>query len=237
MKVKPKCQHRTCPPDRCEKKPAQKYLAVFLLSIVILLALCVYSFATPAPRALLSAKAAMSEPQTTRRQLIVDEFIRRLKKIDSTADPLANGYKYQTDIGKTVDADGQSAIRRWRNNINQDELKDASSQMIPTVFDSIRPRSKEFPDQVSVVATLTVDVGLFHYRDAVTADDLTLGMADVEQAIVTDPATGKQDPSLGGLAIDVRVVNDRLIVPNETYVIDGAAVAFEVDHDIEPYAQ
>ncbi len=175
---------------------------------------------------------AMPDPQTTLRQQIADEFIRRIKTIDSAANPLANGYRFQTDIGKNG-----TDIERWRTNYNQDELKAAHGKAIPAVFDLVRTREKEFPDQVTVVGTLPVQVRIFHFKEGVTAAELTKMLADVQQAVVTNPATGKRDLTLGGLAIDVRPSDDGFVIPTETFTIEAGAVGFDVDHHIEPYGQ
>src|SRR5947208_2964246 len=91
---------------------------LYLLSVAVLLAAVSVS-AAPATVTALSpdfrlqtSNPSVMPAQTTIRQKIVDEVERRLAKIDSQAAPLANGYQYQTDIGKNT-------ITRWTTHTNQ----------------------------------------------------------------------------------------------------------------------
>lgn len=228
MKVKPKCQHRSCPPERCEKKTASLCILVTMMLALVVFPLTADA-STSKPR-LPSVSAKSMPTQTTKRQLIVDEFIRRLEAIDSAADPLANGYQYQTDIGK-------NDVVRHVTHSDQATLKAAEGKAILSVFDLVRTRAKEYPDESDVVATLPVQVRGFHFREGVTADELTKMLADVMQAVVTDPDTGQRDLQLGGVAVDVRPTEDGFIIPAETFEIDAFAVGFEVDHVIDTYGQ
>jgi hypothetical protein len=181
------------------------------------------------PAAPANFSAMPTPPQTTIRQQIVDEFKRRLAKIDSQTAPLANGYQYQTDIGK-------NPIGRWVTHSNQDLIKKANGKALLSVFDLVRTRTKGYADEKSIAATLQVQVRAFHFQE-LEPDTLTKMLGDIQQAIVTDPDTGQRDLRLNGLAVDVKPIDDGFIIPTATFQIDGLAVSFEVEHHIEPYAQ
>lgn len=198
-----------------------------LLLAVTMLALLAISAPARTPRSSVSVDSAMPTP--LQRQLIVDEFKRRLAKIDSSAQPLANGYQYQTDIGK-------NSIDEWATNYQEEELKAAEGQARISVFDLVRTRVKEFSDQVSVEATLPMQVRTYHWR-GLTPADVRKQLADIQQAVVTDPVTGKRDLTLGGLAADIKPTEDGFIIPKEVFTIEGTAVGFDVETVIEPYGQ
>jgi hypothetical protein len=205
----------------------------FLFSTLLVVAMFA-ALATAAARPSLAVaghpSSVMSEPQTTQRQQIVDAVKLRLKKIDSAADPLANGYQYQTDIGK-------NPVERWRTNYSQDELKAAEGQGMISIFDLVRTReAKDSYDQEYLVATLPIQMRVFHFRD-LEPEELTKMLADMQQAAVTNPDTGERDLRLGGLAIDIKPGDDGFIIPNEVFTIEGGAVSFDVEHLIEAYGQ
>ncbi len=226
MKVKPKCQHRSCPPDRCEKK--LKRLACHLLLVAVVLTLaCVTA---PARASALNPRlqTADSRPMSTIRQQIVDEFKRRLAKIDSTADPLANGYQYQTDIGK-------NDVEEWVTHSNEALLKSAQGKARISVFDLVRTRDpKETPDSEGVSAALPVQTRCFHFRD-LEPTEVRKHLADMAQAVVTDPDTGERDYTLGGLCVHVEIADDGFIVPSESFTIEASAIGWNVHHVIDPY--
>jgi len=172
----------------------------------------------------------MSSPQTTIRQQIVDEFSRRLKAIDSSAARLANGYQYQTDIGK-------NDIDEWATHYNEEQLKNAEGQARISVFDLTRTRGeKETFDSPTVYSELPLQTRSYHLRD-LTPAEVRKHLADMQQAIVTDPDTGEQDLTLGGLAIDVSITDDGFVVPHEVFTIEASAVGWKVKQIIGTYEQ
>jgi hypothetical protein len=170
----------------------------------------------------------MSSPQTTIRQQIVNEFKRRLAKIDSAAAPLANGYQYQTDIGK-------NGVDEWVTHSNEDSLKSAAGQARISVFDQVRTReAKETPDSEGVSAALPVQTRAFHFRD-LAPTEVRKHLADMAQAVVTDPDTGERDYTLGGLCVHAEITDDGFVVPSEVFTIEASAIGWNVHHVIDPY--
>lgn len=211
-----------------------KRLAFSLLSVAILLAALV---SVPAParasaRSLqISAEsAAMPDtPQISVRQQIVGEFKRRLAKIDSATAPLANGYQYQTDIGK-------NDVEEWVTHSNEDLLKSAEGQARISVFDQVRTRDpKETPDSEGVSAALPVQTRCYHFRD-LAPTEVRKHLADMAQAVVTDPDTGERDYTLGGLCVHAEITDDGFVVPSEVFTIEASAIGWNVHHVIDPYA-
>lgn len=204
-----------------------------LLSIVVLLAalVSVPAHARASARSLqISAESAAMPvtPQTTIRQQIVDEFKRRLAKIDSAAAPLANGYQYQTDIGK-------NGVDEWVTHSNDDLLKSAEGQARISVFDQVRTReAKETPDSEGVSAALPVQTRCFHFRD-LAPTEVRKHLADMAQAVVTDPDTGERDYTLGGLCVHAEITDDGFVVPSEVFTIEASAISWTVHHVIDPY--
>lgn len=162
---------------------------------------------------------AMPTP-VTKRQQIVDKLKLRLAAIS-----VANGF--QTDIG----ANGGSAIERWPPQYQDSELKEATRLGI---FDLVSTTTQTLYREKQIPNTLPIQARIFHERGT-TPDALDVMIADVKQALITDPATGKRDPTLGGLVIDMKPTEDGFIVPKETFQIDGAAVGFEVEFYTEPF--
>jgi hypothetical protein len=168
--------------------------------------------------------------ETTTRQQIVDEFKRRLATIDSSAAPLASGYQYQTDIGK-------NGIDEWATNYNEDQLRNAQGAARISVFDLVRTRSeKQTYDAGSVDATLPVQTRSYHLRD-LTPAEVRKHLADMAQAVITDPDTGQRDLTLGGLAIDIEMSDDGFVIPHEVFTIEAAAIGWNVKQVIDPYDQ
>jgi hypothetical protein len=205
----------------------KRFQAFAVLALALLLLPIAASAAARHLSLVTSLESAM--PISLQRQLIVDEFKRRLAKIDSSASPLANGYQYQTDIGK-------NSIDEWATVYQQEELQAAKGQARISVFDLVRTRKKDFPDEVSIEATLPMQVRTYHWR-GLTPADVRKQLADIQQAVVTDPDTGRRDLTLGGLATDINPTDDGFIIPKEVFTIEGAAVGFEVETVIEPYGQ
>jgi hypothetical protein len=199
-----------------------------LMLALLLLPILAAGAATPTATQPFVSLREMSNP-LTKRQQIVNEYKRRLAKIDPAAAPLANGYQYQTDVGK-------NPIDRWQTHYNQDQLARAYGKARLSVFDLVRTRTKDFENQNPVVAVLPMQVRAFHVQD-LEPDELTKILADIQQAIVTDPDTGKRDLQLNGLAVDIKPTDDGFIIPRETFQIDGLAVGTDVEHVIEPYGQ
>lgn len=207
-----------------------KRIPLLLFSVMLLTALAfVPATARAHPFPADSARSTAMPTQTTIRQQIVDEFKRRLAKIDSAAAPLANGYQYQTDIGK-------NAIDRWQTHYLEADLKAAAGKARLAVFDLVRTRTKDDESQKRVEAILPVQVRAYHVQE-LEPDTLTKMLADIQQAIVTDPATGQRDLQLNNLAVDIKPTEDGFIVPKETFQIDGLAVGFDIQHLIDPYGQ
>ena len=59
----------------------------------------------------------------------------------------------------------------------------------------------------------------------------------MEQALVTDPDTGEEDTTLGGVLIWMLSSESGFIVPKETFQIDGAAVGFEALYLSKPFSE
>jgi len=164
------------------------------------------------------------------RQEIVDEFKRRLAKIDSSAAPLASGYQYQTDIGK-------NGVDEWATNYNEQQLSDAQGKARISVFDTNRTRAeKASHDAGSVKATLEVQTRSYHLRDTTPAE-VRKHLADMAQAVITDPDTGEQDLRFGGQIVDLQITNDGFVIPNEVFAIEAAAIGWIVTQEIDPYEQ
>jgi hypothetical protein len=167
-------------------------------------------------------------PQTTIRQQIVDEFKRRLAAIDSSADPLANGYTYLSDIGK-------NGVDEWVTNYNEKQLTDAEGKARIAVFDLTRPRDAKEPlDSEGVEATLPIQTRSYHFRD-LAPTEVRKHLADMAQAVVTDPDTGERDTTLGGLVVDVQITDDGFVIPNEVLTIEASAIGWNVKHELDPY--
>jgi hypothetical protein len=201
----------------------------FLLAVSCFLLLAVGpSVSTAGAASVISNSALM--PQTTSRQQIVDEFKRRLAKIDSSAQPLASGYTYFTDIGK-------NGVDEWVTNYNEKQLGDAEGKGRIAVFDTNRTRAeKSSHDAGSVSATLEIQTRCYHLRDTTPAE-ARQHLSDMAQAVITDPDTGETDLRLGGLAVDIQISNDGFVIPNEVFTIEASAIGWTITQEIDPYEQ
>jgi len=205
---------------------------LFMIALTIALAAATPGYAhtasVSATNSKLETRNTKLMPQTTTRQQIVDEFKRRLAKIDSAADPLASGYRYQSDIGK-------NAVEEWVTHSNEDLLKSAQGQGRISVFDQVRTReAKETPDSEGVSAALPVQTRSFHFRD-LAPTEVRKHLADMAQAVVTDPDTGERDYTLGGLCVHVEISDDGFVVPSDVFTIEASAIGWNVHHVIDPY--
>lgn len=161
------------------------------------------------------------------RQKIVDKLKLRLAAIDSSAAPLADGYQYQTDVGT-------NPIDEWPTQYQEDELKAAASKARLGLFDLVNTMTQSFPREKQIPNILPMQVRIFHSRE-VTPAQLRIIIADVMRGIITDPITGKRDPTFGGLVVDTRPTEDGFIIPKETFQVDAGAVGFEVEFYSEPF--
>jgi hypothetical protein len=204
---------------------------LFMFALTISLAVLVapaYAHTPSVSAAHCSLPTANTMPSSTIRQQIVDEFKRRLEKIDSSAAPLANGYQYQTDIGK-------NGVEEWVTHSNEDLLKSAEGQARISVFDQVRTReAKETPDSEGVSAALPVQTRCYHFRD-LAPTEVRKHLADMAQAVVTDPDTGERDYTLGGLCVHSEITDDGFVVPSEVFTIEASAIGWNVHHVIDPY--
>jgi hypothetical protein len=191
--------------------------ATILLALLLLPALSAGAAMRPSAR---PAFGKRDMPQITKRQQIVDAIKLRLAAIDSTV-TLADGYKYQSDLGARP-------IEEWPIAQQSDDLP-----MIG-VYDLVEKRQKDYPDQRAVEAALPLQVRVFHNREDTPAT-LRNMLGDVMKAIVTDPTSKKEDLTLGGLAVDIKPDENGFVVPKETFQIDGLAVGITVEHMIAPY--
>jgi len=203
------------------------HLAACFLLVALAFMVAAPARAATAHCSLLTARSD-AMPQTSIRQQVVDEFKRRLGKIDSAAEPLANGYQYQTDIGK-------NDVEEWVTHSNEDLLQSAEGKARISVFDQVRTRdAKETPDSEGVSAALPVQTRSYHFRD-LAPTEVRKHLADMAQAVVTDPDTGERDYTLGGLCVHVEISDDGFIVPSDVFTIEASAIGWNVHHVIDPY--
>lgn len=150
----------------------------------------------------------------TIRQKIVDEIKRRLAAIT-----MAGGF--ETDLGN-------GPIDEWPIAYQEDELPALG------VFDLVNTMVKEHADEKRIFNRLPIQVRIFLQREP-TPSVVRDMLADVMRAVITDPASGDRDATLGGLAVDMQPEEEGFVVPNETYQIDGAAVGFVVQFLSQPF--
>lgn len=162
----------------------------------------------------------MPAPQTTVRK-IVEKLKLRLAAIS-----VANGY--QTELG----ANGGKPFDRWPRQYQEDELAAAPRLGI---FDLVQTRTQSFPREKQVPATSPFQIRGF-VKNTESPDVMDLMIADVLQAIIMDPATGKEDPTFGGLAVDTKPTEVGFIVPADTFEITGFAIGFEVELLVRPFS-
>jgi len=165
----------------------------------------------------------MPVPLTIRRRL-VELLILRVKAI-STATTVTRSdgsqYQYQTNLGARPSG-------RWPTAAQFEDLPAWG------VFDLVNRTVQNFPREKQVENALPVQIRIFLKRSPDVAEvDAMIG--DVMCAAVTDPATGKYDPTFGGLTVDMKPDEDGFIVPNETFEIDGAAVGFTIEFLSGPF--
>ena len=200
-----------------------------LLAVSCFLLLAVGPSVSTAGAASVKSNSALM-PQTTSRQQIVDELKRRLATIDSSADPLASGYQFQTDIGK-------NGVDEWATNYNEQQLASAEGKGRISVFDTNRTRAeKDSHDAGTVSATLEIQTRCYHLRDTTPAE-ARQHLSDMAQAVITDPDTGETDLRLGGLAVDIQISNDGFVIPNEVFTIEASAIGWTITQEIDPYEQ
>jgi len=198
-----------------------------LLSVSCLLFMLAVSVSAAAPAP--GSRLLLPGNTMSTRQQIVDEFKRRLAAIDPSASPLANGYQYQTDIGK-------NGVDDATTNYNEDQLRKAEGNGRLQIRDETRSRgAKEVPDQKGLIATLTIQTRSYHLRDADPVE-LRKHLDDMAAAVTTDPTTGKQDLKLGGLAIDIEIADDGYGRDTEASSVEFCAVSWNVHHRLTPYA-
>ena len=151
---------------------------------------------------------------TTIRQKIVDELKRRLGAIQ-----VANGYN--TDLGL-------GPINEWPIAYQEEELPALG------VFDLVSNTVQEYAQEKRLMHQLPCQVRIFLQRepDAATVRSM---LADVMQAVISDPVSGEREATLGGVAVDTLPEEDGFIVPKETWQIDGAAVGFTVQYLAAPF--
>lgn len=149
----------------------------------------------------------------TLRQQIVDKLKLRLAAITT-----ANGY--QTNVG----LNGGFEIDEWPTAYQEEELIETGRLGL---FDLTAKKPQDSVDQKGVLNTMPCQVHYFHKRGTTPAQ-LRVVMGDIEAALITDPESGNEDATLGGLAVTMLSDEVGFIVPRDTFQIDGAAVAFDV---------
>ncbi len=211
-----------------------KRFAPVLLVMVALLALALPSLASAPSATRPSVRINESVmPLVTQRQKVFDELKLRLGMISTETPPLADGYQYQTDVGK-------NPIDDWPTEYQQEELKAAKGKARLGLFDLVEKRQKDTRESRKIIAKLPLQVRIFHYRE-LTPEELRIIMSDVMRAIVTNRDTGEEETGLGknlflnGLAHDISPDESGFIVPKETFSIDGAAVGFDVYYVVKPF--
>jgi len=157
----------------------------------------------------------------TKRQQIVNELKLRLATIQ-----IANGY--QTDIG----LNGGNPIDDWPTQYQEEELEEATRL---GVFEITQRKPQDQPRQKGVMNTMSCQVRIFHKRGTTPAELRTM-IGDVEQALIQDWESGDEDPTLGGVVVDMVSDEVGFIVPPDTFQIDGAAVAFDVLFLTNPFS-
>jgi hypothetical protein len=213
LKTKPKCQHRSCPPDRCEKKNG-KAVAILLLLTSILLAGGLAS-SVSAGTAIGSKQAAtpVMPPPSTIRQQIVDKTILRLARIQ-----IANGF--QTDIGLGLATDKQKQAADSPPNEGQPGQHGQFG-----VFDKDNSQDENYPDEGQISNDLSVQVRWNHPADW-DARQLRVAIGDIKKAIVSDETTGERDKTFGGLVINIKPSRDGFVRPPDSFQVDACAVEF-----------
>lgn len=192
---------------------------VLSLLLPLMLVMSAALFLTATPAAAHNNAVTIPAPIPVR-QRIVDKL-----KLRAAAIRVENGF--QTDIG----LNGGKEIDRWPPQFQEEEL------VISTrlgVFDMVNVPTQNQPQEKRIPNEMPVQLRAFHKR-GLSADEQGIILADMQRAIITDPDTGKKDPTLGGLAWDMRPTSDGFIVPTETFEIDGVAVGFTVYFYTEPF--
>ena len=148
------------------------------------------------------------------RQQIVAEIKQRLAAIT-----VANGY--ETDLGL-------GPIDEFPVSYLDDELPALG------VFDLVNTMVQDYAQEKRIMNELPLQVRIFLQRDP-DPTKVRQMLADVQRAIIRDPATQERDATLGQLAVDTQPQEEGFIVPKETFQIDGAAVGFMVQFLSEPF--
>ena len=156
----------------------------------------------------------------TKRQQIVNKLKLRLAAIST-----ANGY--QTNIG----SNGGKPIDEWPTQYQEEELIEATRIGL---FDLTASKPQETIGQKGVINEMPCQVRIFHKRGTTPAE-LRVMIGDVEAALITDPESGNEDPTLGGVAVTMLSGEVGFIVPNDSFQIDGAAVQFTVHFLTNPF--
>jgi hypothetical protein len=168
----------------------------------------------------------MPTPPLTKRQQIVNAL-----KLRVAAIRISNGY--QTDIGVNGGSlDSPKEIDEWPTQYQDSELSEGTKIGL---FDLVQSKPQERFDQKGVLSTMPCQVRLFHKRGTTPAE-LRVMFGDVEKAIITDPETGRSDPTLGGLVVHLLSDEVGFIVPNDSFQIDGAAIQFNVLFLTDPFS-
>lgn len=152
-------------------------------------------------------------PDTIRQQL-VNQIKLRLAAIS-----VGNGY--QTNLGARP-------IQEWPVAFQENECPALG------VCDLVSKGTQQYPHEKRINNVLPLQVRIFLKRGTTPEEARTM-IADVMQAIVTDPITGTPDPRFGGLAVDTKPDEDGFVVPTDTFQIDGAAVTFTVEFLSAPF--
>lgn len=229
MKAKPKCQHRSCPPDRCEKKTSFIFLLLMIAMTIVLAAVTPGYAHTASVSAIRPLSDSRLMPETTIRQQIVDKLKLRLARIS-----IANGF--QTDIGATE-------AEEWPTNYNEGQLRE---QTRLGIFDRDTDTTQNFAREKQVGNVLPFQVRIYHKRETTPAQ-LRLMLADVMKAISENEVTGDRDPQWRtfdtetnkylpkNLALDTKPLRDGFVIPTDVFGVDAGAVEFHVEFLSEPF--
>jgi len=155
-------------------------------------------------------------PPVPQRQKIVNEYKLRLAAISTETPPLEDGFTYQTNLGA-------QPIDEWPTVYQESELGEGRLG----ICDLTMSKPQEHRDEKLVTAEMPMQVRIFHKQSATPAE-LRVMIGDVERALITDPETGKPDPQLGNLLVDMHSDEAGFIVPKDSFQIDGAAIGWKV---------
>ncbi len=167
----------------------------------------------------------MPDPPKTKRQQIVDLIKARLSAITVENE-------YQTNLGwNGGTSEAPIEVDEWPTQYQEEELS-AGSKI--GIFDLTQSKAQSDIGQKGVVNEMPCQVRIFHKRGTTPAQ-LRVMIGDVERALITDPESGHEDPTLAGVAVSMFSDEVGFIVPNDSFQVDGAAVQFKVFFLTNPF--